>query len=105
MKAKAGDFIWRRAFNIITPVFMRDFKKQMDMMFDYRYPTLDCDGVYFTPTETMPLLKKDMYIAWQKLLQGKIEVVEVEGNHISMIDQPGAKTIAESIKQILDGYK
>ena len=105
MKAKAGDFIWRRAFNIITPVFMRDFKKQMDMMFDYRYPTLDCDGVYFTPTETMPLLKKDMYIAWQKLLQGKVEVVEVEGNHISMIDQPGAKTIAESIKQILDGYK
>lgn len=105
MKAKAGDFIWRRAFNIITPMFIRDFKKQMDMMFDYRYPTLDCDGVYFTPTETMPLLQKDMYTAWQKLLQGKVEVVEVEGNHISMIDKPGATTIAESMKQILDGYK
>jgi len=104
MKAKAGDFIWRRAFNIITPVFMRDFKKQMDMMFDYRYPTLDCDGIYFTPTVTMPLLQKDMFVAWQKLLQGKVEVVEVEGNHISMIDKPGAKTIAESVKQILNGY-
>lgn len=105
MKAKAGDFIWRRVFNIITPTFMRDFKTQMDILFEYRYPTLDCSGIYFTPKITMPLMQKEMYVAWQSLLQGKLEIIEVEGNHMTMMEKPGALTIADSVRQLLDSYK
>ncbi|MCY7295530.1 non-ribosomal peptide synthetase [Alteromonas sp. a30] len=94
----AGETLWKKHFSIITPAFVTTFKKQLDMLQNYTFAPLDCEGIYFTPSQSMPLLPKDMYTAWESILEGQLEVVEVEGNHISMIENPGAITIADRIK-------
>lgn len=94
----SGETLWKHHFSIITPAFVTTFKKQLDMLQSYTFPPLACNGIYFTPTQSMPLLPKDMFTAWESILEGNLEVVEVEGNHISMVENPGAMTIAEVIK-------
>ena len=94
----SGETLWKKHFSIITPAFVTTFKKQLDMLQSYTFPPLACNGIYFTPTQSMPLLPKDMFTAWESVLEGNLEVIEVEGNHISMVENPGAMTIAEIIK-------
>jgi len=98
MRNQAGETIWKRRFYYITAAYIRRFKQQMDMIFDYEFTPLTCDSIYFTPTESMPLLPNDMFEAWYKLTQGDMTVVPTPGNHITMVLSPGADTIAQALR-------
>ena len=69
------------------------------MMHTYEFVPLDCDSIYFSPKEMMPLLPKNMFESWELLTLGTMQVVETEGNHITMVSENGAKTIARTIRR------
>ena len=97
MQKQAGKIIWKQRFAFITPEYITRFKQQMDMMFDYEFRPLECNSIYFTPTQTMPMLPADMHEAWHALTDGNLKVVSTPGNHINMVLSPGAETIANTL--------
>ena len=101
MQKQAGEIIWKQRFSFITPDYISRFKQQMDMMFDYEFRPLECDSIYFTPTQSMPLLPADMHEAWHALTHGNLKVVSTPGNHINMVLSPGAEIIANTLRSEL----
>lgn len=99
MRDQAGEQQWKSHFYYITPAYIRRFKREVDMMHTYEFVPLDCDSIYFSPKEMMPLLPKNMFESWELLTLGTMQVVETEGNHITMVSENGAKTIARTIRR------
>jgi amino acid adenylation domain-containing protein len=44
----------------------------------------------------------DPTYGWGGVVGGKLEVMAVEGNHLGMLQEPGARVIAEQIRRVLD---
>jgi len=102
LKTQADPALWQQYAPIITPSFVRTFKKQLDMLHDYDFTPFNGDAIYFYPALTMPLMPEAMYTAWRPLIKAQMQVVEVEGNHISMNDKSGAAIIAQAIKRKIE---
>lgn len=96
-KSACGDELWRKRFYIITPTYVKNFKKQLDMMFEYHFKPIHCNATYFEASDTMPLLPHNMHEGWSGLIQGRFSLKPISGNHISMIDDPGAAQIVDGI--------
>ncbi|MCY7297075.1 non-ribosomal peptide synthetase [Alteromonas sp. a30] len=92
-----GLSLWRKRFTMITAKYIENFKAQLDMMFDYEFKPLACSAIYFEATQVMPLLHEGMHDAWRELILGDLVVKPISGNHITMIDEPGAGQIADGI--------
>jgi amino acid adenylation domain-containing protein len=72
--------------------------------FNYTPQTYPHDVVFFRHTEPMAHFPPLPHKPWEELVEGKLEVHEVPGNHITMNYPPHVRVLAEHLRIILRKY-
>jgi len=75
-----------------------------DATFAYKPQPYPNDIVFFRHTEPMERFPAEPHKPWLDLIEGKVEVYQVPGNHISMNSPPHVKTLAAHLKAVLRKY-
>lgn len=73
--------------------------------FDYQPQSYRHDVVFFRHSEPMENFPPLTHQPWLELVEGKMEVLQVPGNHISMNYAPHVRVLAEHLKMVLKKYR
>lgn len=68
----------------------------------YNPEPYDGDMILFSVTKRPSRAKHDPMESWSKWIMGKLEMVPLEGDHMSILKQPQVQGLADKINQILD---
>jgi thioesterase domain-containing protein len=70
----------------------------------YRLRCLDCRGVLFRadPGNEWPVRILDDSLGWDNLFKRGLEIIQVTGNHLTMMQQPHILTLAHAISKLMD---
>lgn len=72
--------------------------------FSYTVQPYPHDVVFFRHTESMPHFPAEPQEPWENWVEGKLEVHQVPGNHITMNHPPHVKVLAEHLRLVLRKY-
>jgi thioesterase domain-containing protein len=99
---------YRCAYRITTrfgwgmPKLLNDVKEANWIAADYFTPgTYDGKAVFFRCQNRLPTDPPDSTRIWQRLVKGGVEILEVPGDHNSMLKEPGVAVLAQQILGIL----
>jgi thioesterase domain-containing protein len=68
----------------------------------YRLRCLDCGGVLFRADDEGPVRTLDGSLGWGNLFRRGLEIIQVTGNHLTMMQQnPHDQTLAQAMDQLL----
>jgi len=79
--------------------FLSLFKVNAEALRLYRSKPYSGEILFFVAKEKDAYNAKNPQQAWSKIALGGIEVIEVEGNHISMNQSPNVMTIAKHMEK------
>jgi len=80
------------------PPFLHDVKEANWIAADYFTPgTYDGTVVLFRCQNRLDTDPPDSSLLWQRLVKGRVVILEVPGDHNSMLKEPGVRVLAEQL--------
>lgn len=72
----------------------------------YRLRRLDCHGVLFRadPRKERPARAVDGSLGWNKLFSRGLEIIEVPGDHGTMLEKPHALVLASALSELMNWF-
>jgi len=108
MQAWALKTLYRTAYRISAPrgwtmpAFLKDVKEANWIAADYFTPgTYDGKVVLFRCQNRIDTDPPDSSRVWQRLVKGGVTILEVPGDHNTMLKEPGVRVLAEQIMTYL----
>ena len=85
------------------PAFLKDVMEANWIASDYFSPQpYDGTVVLFRCHDRIPSDPPDSSHIWQRLVKGKVVILDVPGDHNSMLREPGVRVLAEQILNHLE---
>jgi amino acid adenylation domain-containing protein len=86
------------------PRFLWDLEHTtLQAFINYRPGQFDGDVMLFRATHRAPGTTKSPYLGWDTIIGGKIKIVEVPGEHATILMEPGVRVVAKAlIKSLQD---
>lgn len=76
----------------------RAYEGAMDL---YRPPAIDCDLTLYRAKVGCDKFEVEEDYGWRKVVKGKVEIVDVPGNHITVFDEEHVDEVAEAVQETL----
>jgi aspartate racemase len=112
LRRRARSRAWQIAFqsygssNNELPKVFQDVKESNYLAFK-RYVTKPYSGkvTVFMAAQHRPSTAEFLQTAWNDLAKGGVELHEVPGDHVTMIEEPHAEALAQSLRKCLDAFR
>lgn len=86
------------------PLFMRNLKQiSYQAAMNYRPGAYPGKVTLFRATQRPRGGRQDVFLGWDRVASGGMEVREVPGDHVTLLKEPGVRLLAEELKQCLTG--
>lgn len=82
--------------------FVRMLKVHTQAWWNYEPKPYPGRITYFRALEQPADIRPGSGIEWESLAPGRVEIIEVPGDHLSMMDDPHVRILAEKLRQCLD---
>jgi thioesterase domain-containing protein len=69
---------------------------------NYRPAPYVGDAILFRATLRDPRGRQGLFLGWERLVRGGIEVIEIPGEHSSLVHEPGVAVVASILRERID---